>query len=795
MLATLRQIVLEFSQEAELQNALERMVFGVKKAMQTDCCSIYLADYHQQHFVLMASDGLAKSSLGHSCVGFSEGLVGLVGQREEPINIADAHKHKDFVHAPEVEEDDFNAFLGTPIIHQRKVLGILAIQQKESRHFTENDEAFLVTLSAQLAGALANAEVKNQLNLQAEQSPGVKQLQGIAGAPGIALSEIVVCQPQADLAAVSLKKVTDSKKQLQRFEQAVDKTRIEFNALSCKLGESIDDDSLAIFDVYKQLLDQANLGQEVAAKISQGWRADSALKLVIEHYISQFEAIEDSYFRERASDIRDLGTRLLVNVQQQAKEELVFPSEFILLAQDVTASMVAQYQHQGLLGVISLSGSNNSHAAILARALGLPAIMGVNALVLGRLHQQQAIIDGYSGELFINPDENLVQEYQYLLSQEKALTDKVVEVAQLPCITKDGRAIEVMLNAGLSAGFENCTQLGAVGIGLYRTEIPFMNRHCFPSEQEQTQLYRKVLQSFPKQSVTMRTLDVGGDKSLPYFPIVEENPFLGWRGIRITLDHPEIFLLQIRAMLRANQGFNNLEIMLPMISSVEEVDDAIRLINQAFFELKSELKAELTAELTSQSLESENNDKSATDLTNELAAQQAVQKAQVIADKLVRPRIGIMLEVPSVIFQMEALAKRVDFFSVGSNDLTQYLLAVDRNNSQVANLYDAFHPAVLNALNSLAKQATQHLTPISLCGELASQPAGAILLLAMGFDKISMNGHNVPRIKWVIRHISFEQAQEILDNTLMLTTAQKVHSYLNEQLEVLGLGGFIRAGA
>lgn len=788
MLTTLRRIVLEFSQEAELQNALERMVYRVKKAMKTDCCSIYLADYHQQHFLLMASDGLAKTSQGQTCIGFSEGLVGLVGQREEPLNIADAQLHQDFIHAPEVEEDDFNAFLGTPIIHQRKVLGILAIQQKESRHFTENDEAFLVTLSAQLASALANAEIKSLLSQQEEQNQGVKQLHGIAGAPGIALGEIIVCQPQADLAAVSLKKSPDSQKQLLRFEQAVEKTRTEFNVLSSKLSEVIDDDSLAIFDVYKQLLDQANLGQEVAAKISLGWRADSALKLVIEHYISQFEAIEDSYFRERASDIRDLGTRLLVNIQQQAKEELLLPEQFILLAHDVSASMVAQYQHQGLLGVISLSGSNNSHAAILARSLGLPAIMGVNAIVLSQLHQQQAILDGFSGELFINPDESLIQEYQYLLSQEKALTDKVMAVAHLPCITQDGRAIEVLLNAGLSAGFEHNAQLGALGIGLYRTEIPFMNRHCFPSEQEQTKLYRKVLEVFPKHGVTMRTLDVGGDKSLPYFPINEENPFLGWRGIRITLDHPEIFLVQVRAMLRANQGLNNLEIMLPMISGVEEVDEAIRLINQAFFELKSELKTELTTEITTELMSASNAD-------GHLSLQQAQIKAKAVSAQLVRPKIGIMLEVPSVIFQMEALAKRVDFFSVGSNDLTQYLLAVDRNNSQVANLYDAFHPAVLSALNSLAQQSAQYLTPISLCGELAAQPAGAILLLAMGYDKISMNGHNVPRIKWVIRHISFAQAQTILANVLTLTTAKQVHSYLNEQLEGLGLGGFIRAGS
>ena len=266
----------------------------------------------------------------------------------------------------------------------------------------------------------------------------------------------------------------------------------------------------------------------------------------------------------------------------------------------------------------------------------------------------------------------------------------------------------------------------------------------------------------------MRTLDVGGDKSLPYFPITEDNPFLGWRGIRITLDHPEIFLVQVRAMLRANQHHNNLEIMLPMISNVSEVDDAIRLINQAYFEVNSELKSEMAADNTDASHHDDN--------------------------PLPRPKIGIMLEVPSVIFQLEELAQRVDFFSVGSNDLTQYLLAVDRNNAQVASLHDAYHPAVLRALNTIAEQSTKYLVPLSLCGELAGEPAGALLLLAMGFDKLSMNGHNIARIKWVVRHVDFKRTKAILSHTLKLTTAKQVHSYLNEQLEQLGLGGFTRAG-
>ena len=770
MLTTLRHIVLEFSQEIQLQKALERLVNQTKSALKTDCCSVYLADHLQQHLVLMASDGLASKSVGQTTINFSEGLVGLVGQREEPLNIANARSHQHYIHMPEVEEDDFNAFLGTPIIHQRKVLGILSIQQKQSRHFNENEEAFLVTLAAQLASALANAEVNNLLN-QEEQKPGVKQLLGIAGAPGIALSQIVVCQPKANLSTLPLKKATVAEQALQipRFEEAVSKTLNDFEYLSNKLSAMVNDNSLAIFDVYKQLLKQADMGQEIAKKINQGWQVQSALKLVIDHYIVQFDAIDDNYLRERASDIRDLGNRLLFNLQQQQAPQLTLPENFILLAEDVTASMLAEYQHKGLKAIVSLSGSANSHAAILAHALELPAIMGVNNIPIAQLDQQQAIVDGYSGELFINPSEALKREYQHLIAQERKLTEKIQQVIHLPCITKDERKIELQLNAGLSAEFECPENLGAIGIGLFRTEIPFMNRHCFPSESEQTQLYKDILAGFPQQPVTMRTLDVGGDKSLPYFPIVEDNPFLGWRGIRITLDHPEIFLVQVRAMMRANQLHKNLEIMLPMISNVSEVDEALRLINQAY----SEVDAELNTEQSQQNI----------------AVKDSPKRV-----KLTRPKIGIMLEVPAVIFQLEELALRVDFFSVGSNDLTQYLLAVDRNNAQVANLHDAYHPSVLRALNSIAEQSAKYLVPLSLCGELAGQPAGALLLLAMGFDKLSMNGHNIARIKWVIRHVDFTRAKIILAHTLKLTTAKQVHSYLNEQLEQLGLGGFIRAG-
>ncbi|XPF95819.1 phosphoenolpyruvate--protein phosphotransferase [Colwellia sp. RE-S-Sl-9] len=755
MLTTLRRIILEFSQDADLESALFRMVTQVKTALNTDCCSIYLADYATEHFVLMASDGLAKDALGNTRIGFSEGLVGLVGQREEPLNISDAHKHPQFIKTPIVQEDELNAFLGTPIIHQRKVLGILSIQQKESRHFTENEEAFVVTLSAQLAMALANAEVRYGLTEKNNQY--TRQLKGVSGSSGVAIGPLFVIQPTVQLQSVTLEKHTDQETELVRFKQAISDTRHEFERMAEELSRVISDNSLDIFEMYKQLLGNADIGHEVENKINDGWNTQSALKLVVDSYVVQFEALDDNYLRERASDIKDLGNRILANLLEKNSQVNEPLDAFILVAEDVTASMLAEYQHFGLQGIVSLTGSNNSHAAILARALGLPAIMGVDKIPLGQLHKQIAIVDGYSGELYVAPNDSLLKEYKHLIEEEYALADKVKQVEKLPAITLDGKCIELQLNAGLSSGFEHSSSTGAMGIGLYRTEIPFMNQSCFPSEQQQTDLYRQVLAAFPKKNVTMRTLDVGGDKALPYFPIVEDNPFLGWRGIRITLDHPEIFLQQVRAMIKANYGHNNLEIMLPMISNISEVDEATRLINQAYYELSSEL-----------------------DITDK--------------SKFVKPKIGMMIEVPGVIFQLREFASKVDFFSVGSNDLTQYLLAVDRNNAQVSDLYDAYHPAVLRALNTIAQESSKYLVPLSLCGELASEPAGALLLLAMGYDKLSMNPHNISRIKWVIRHVELHKMKVILAHVLSLSSTKQVHGYMREQLEHLGLGGFVRAG-
>jgi phosphotransferase system enzyme I (PtsP) len=307
-------------------------------------------------------------------------------------------------------------------------------------------------------------------------------------------------------------------------------------------------------------------------------------------------------------------------------------------------------------------------------------------------------------------------------------------------------------STGLLADLLPSRQCGAEGIGLYRTEIPFMIRDRFPAEEEQRRIYRQPLEMFAPQPVTLRTLDIGGDKPLPYFPVVEDNPFLGWRGIRVMLDHPEIFMVQLRAMLRASSGLHNLRILLPMVSMLDELDAALTLIERTYRELAE------------------------------------------VDGGILYPEIGVMIEVPASLYQISAIAQRVDFISIGSNDLTQYLFATDRNNERVARLYDALHPAVLRAVFTGINVAHDEKLSVGVCGEMAGSPAGALLLLGMGVDNLSVNATALPRIKWVIRNFAYSRAQEIVTEALHMNNTRELHSFVNRLLESAGLGSLVRAG-
>lgn len=760
MLTTLKRIVQEVNQIPDLDDALKCLANRLQEAMKVDSCSIYLADYEHQHFVLMATEGLAKDAIGKVTIGFSEGLIGLIGQREEPLNIRDASSHPRFKHYPEVQEEKYHAFLGAPLIHQRKVLGVLTLQQEGKRRFSEDEEAFLVTLAAQLALEIVHAETRGQLALSEENDlpKWQKSLHGIPGSPGLAIGQGFVPDYQVSLRSHIAKRSKHTDKEIQIYRDAVVATRTQVDHLSSRVDSSVPDDVKEIFQIYHHLLDANSLGHEVEARIKQGWDAASSLKYVVEQYIQQFKNMTDPYMQERAVDMEDLSNRILANiVGSSAMPRAMEPQESaILVAEEVSAPMLAEFPREKLAGIISMRGSNNSHAAILARAMGVPAVMGLSDVPASLLDGKFVLLDGYSGEVIVSPTESVKREFSALVVEEQELSQRILTQATLPTVTTDDCAMSLFINAGLSAELESSHLDQGDGVGLYRTEIPFMLRERFPSEQEQYELYKSMLESNPDKQITMRTLDVGGDKPLPYFPITEENPFLGWRGIRIALDHPEIFLVQIRAMLRASIGLENLQIMLPMISSVAEAKEAGRLIRQAFHEVSEEARE------------------------NGLS--------------LVKPKVGVMLEVPAVIYQLPQLARTVDFFSVGSNDLTQYLLAVDRNNSRVADLYDSYHPAVLSALKQIITQSNDMNIPVTVCGELAGEPGGAILLMAMGYRKLSMNSHNLLKVKWVVRSVSLSSAQQLLDQVLELEHPQDVKEQINLFLESIGLGGLVRAG-
>ncbi|MEM8661705.1 MAG: phosphoenolpyruvate--protein phosphotransferase, partial [Pseudomonadota bacterium] len=471
-------------------------------------------------------------------------------------------------------------------------------------------------------------------------------------------------------------------------------------------------------------------------------------QVMIEH-IRHFEGMEHSYLKERAVDVKDLGTRVLAYLQESTVENRTYPDHAILVAEELTASSLGEVPRDKLAGLISVRGSGNSHVAILARAMGVPTVMGAVDLPYTLLQDREVIIDGYNGTVHLNPQTKLRQRFQEVLDQDLALSKDLESLRDEPCETLDGRRMTLWVNTGLMADVTRSLEQGAEGVGLYRTEVPFLLRERFPSEEEQRQIYREQLEAFAPRPVTMRTLDIGGDKSLPYFPIDEDNPFLGWRGIRVTLDHPEIFLAQIRAMLKANDGLGNLRIMLPMICNTAELDEAMQLIHRSYREV---LQEGVSGDL---------------------------------------PPIGVMVEVPAAVFQARALARRVDFLSVGSNDLTQYLLAVDRNNARVADLYHALHPAVLQALSSIAAAAREEGKSIGICGELAGDPEGAVLLLAMGYDVLSMNSTSLPRVKKALRNIDFCEAEELLAEVIGMDDVGTVLHRLQRFLGDHGLEQFI----
>lgn len=755
MLSTLKRIVQEVNAAGDLAQALSIIVTRVKQSMKVDVCSVYLLDPASDDYVLMATDGLNPESVGVVRLRRGEGLISVVGESEEPLNLDDAPTHPRYRFVAETGESYYHGFLGVPIIHHRSVMGVLVVRQKDTRRFDEDELAFLLTVAAQLSGAIALAIVNGGIRGLC-QTPGhesdSRPIHGLAGAPGVATGTALVVYPATDLDAVPDRPALDVEAEIAAFRAALEAARGDIKGLEDRMGESLAEEDRALFHAYSLMLDSPGLERQTVERIRTGNWAAGALRDTIREHTRVFEAMEDPYLRERAGDVRDVGLRILARLQHAGGQGQVYPPNTILVGDEITVSTLAEVPLDRLAGVVSVRGSTFSHVAILARSLGIPAVVGLSELPVTRVDGCELVVDGYRGWIYVTPSPAVRAEYERLISEEQQLAAGLEELRELPAVTLDGIHVPLYANAGLISDVIPSLRHGAEGIGLYRTEFPFMIRSRFPGEEEQRRIYRQVLEAFAPRPVTIRTLDIGGDKMLPYFPIHEENPFLGWRGIRVTLDHPELFLIQLRAILRADVGLGNVRLLLPMISTIGEVEASLRLIRRVHQELRDEGEG---ANL---------------------------------------PPVGVMVEVPAAIYQIEALARRVDYLSIGSNDLTQYMLAVDRNNSRVAALYDSLHPAVLRALTHAVLGAQRCGRPIGVCGEMAGDPAAVILLLGMGVSNLSASVASLPRIKRVIRNFSVAQARNILDQVLLMEDAGEIRAYLDGVLEQAGLGGLLRAG-
>ncbi|AGJ89355.1 phosphoenolpyruvate--protein phosphotransferase PtsP [Raoultella ornithinolytica] len=747
MLTRLREIVEKVASAPRLNEALDILVTDICKAMETEVCSVYLADHDRRCYYLMATRGLKKPRGRTVALAFDEGLVGLVGRLAEPINLADAQKHPSFKYIPAVKEDRFRAFLGVPIIQRRQLLGVLVVQQRELRQFDESEESFLVTLATQMAAILSQSQL-TALFGQYRQT----RIRALPASSGVAIAEGWMDISLPLMEQVYEASTLDTASERERLTGALEEAANEFRRYSKRYAAGAQKETSAIFDLYSHLLSDARLRRELFAEVDKGAVAEWAVKKIIEKFAEQFAALSDGYLKERAGDLRTLGQRLLFHLDDTIQGPNTWPARIVLVADELSATTLAEVPQDRLAGVVVRDGAANSHAAIMVRALGIPTVMGAD-IQPSLLHGHMLVVDGYRGELLVDPEPALLQEYQRLVSEENELSRLAEDDLEHTSELKSGERVKVMLNAGLSLEHEEKLGNFIDGIGLYRTEIPFMLQSGFPSEEEQVAQYQGMLQMFNEKPVTLRTLDIGADKQLPYMPISEENPCLGWRGIRITLDQPEIFLIQVRAMLRANAATGNLSILLPMVTSLDEVDEARRLIDRASREVE-----------------------------------------EMIGYAIPRPRLGVMLEVPSMVFMLPNLASRVDFISVGTNDLTQYILAVDRNNTRVASMYDSLHPAVLRALAMIAHDAERFGIDLRLCGEMAGDPMCVTILIGLGYRHLSMNGRSVARVKYLLRRIDIAEAQELSRRSLEAQMATEVRHQVAAFMERRGLGGLIRGG-
>lgn len=571
---------------------------------------------------------------------------------------------------------------------------------------------------------------------------------GIAGSEGIAAGRAYVFvnnQTEMDIGGIPSDAIGV---ELEKLDEGMLQSRTQLERLKEKVSQELDDSKAQIFEAHMMMLEDPEFISAIKEVITSGTaNAAYAVKKTADSYIAIFEQLEDDYMRERAADIKDVSSRLIRSILGVSSWDLLaINSPVIIVAHDLTPSDTAMMNKDFVLGFTTDIGGSTSHTAIMARSLSIPAVLGLGNISDKVCNGDYIIIDGIEGKVIINPDNKQQAEYEHKITEYRKFREKLSGLACLPAVTTDGRRVEIAGNIGTSEDVDSVRANGGEGVGLFRTEFLYMNRTALPTEEEQYKEYCKAAVKLEGKPIIIRTLDIGGDKKLSYLPLPEElNPFLGWRAIRICLERQDIFKTQLRAILRASAS-GNILIMFPMISGIQEVREAKKVLEEAKIELREE---------------------------------------KLKFDENIK--IGIMVEIPSAAVTADTIAKEVDFFSIGTNDLCQYALAVDRMNPKVSKLYQPLHPGILKLIKSVIDASHKHGKFTGICGEMAGSNEAAVILLGLGLDEYSMSAVSIPVIKNIIRNVSYENAKEIASHALTLETPEEVLEYSRSILKQLNM--------
>lgn len=778
-LMILEDISALISHSQDLQETLNSIVAIVAERMETEVCSLYILERKKNRLTLWATMGLDQESIGKVSMGITEGLTGLVIERMTPVMVVDAQAHPRYKYFPETGEERFHSFLGVPLFEKRMPLGVLVVQTSRRREFSRDEIRLLKAISAQVSGIIIQARLLDSLkNKERERKEYQKRmvdalrklrsyegrrleragrgaaqkwrgrLAGLSVAPGFGRGTAFILRARMDLKSVKKERAKNPKREIERFRAAVERGIEQIQNLKQRMSSLISKEDGAVFDVHRLILGDPVLIEQIENKIrKERYTAEYAVSAVFEQHLNSFTQIEDDYLRERAADVKDVAQRLLENLSGMNEEKPVLPEQAILVAEDLSPADLSLIEGDHFRGIVLATGGVTSHASILAKSFEIPSVAAVEGLIENVRQGDSLIVDGNSGVVYINPSHEVVREYDRLEREYLAFNKELGELRDLPAETQDGHRVSLYANIGLLSDIAFAHLHGAQGVGLYRTEVHFLTHRDFPGEEEQFALYRRVVEGMGGRPVTIRTLDIGADKYPAYVRrgTTEPNPFLGWRSIRVSLEMPEIFKTQLRAILRAG-ALGRVRLLIPMVTSLEE----ILRVKELLAEVKEELELE-----------------------------------EVPFDR--QMELGIMVEVPSIVHLVSRIVREVDFLSIGTNDLIQYILAVDRGNHKVAELYEPLHPAVLAALGIIIEGAKREGKRVGMCGEMAGDPLYTLVLLGMGLEEFSMGSLFIPVVKKIIRSVTYRQAKATAQIVMQIDTVGEIKKYLFDQMRELGM--------